>query len=519
MSLALHVYAQVALGVHISFHDPPPASSSLPLSPPPATSTSIRNSSSNGNNAEDEEDMLARQTAPPGFAFSFPAALRFIYFNMVLHAATRALPTWLPSAVLPAWVAQHRRLSADFSRYLGILVKSARREAKAVQKTPGTRDTLLSMMAASQNTVEKGVEDERDGKRRGGLSDSEITGNLFTIGLAGHETTARTLNFAFVCLALYQETQAWLQQCIDGVLRDQPEDPALWRYEDVFPKLTAPLCLMVSFPFNICDIICMAGGIQLGVESGLLNPCALPDYWRTSLFPALLLVQSLKHLHTSKALLGRPQLPRPFYIMHTHTSAVCEETDKHVQMETLRLYNAVPGNPLQTRIPTTITSASSGQTYSLPASLGVEVMAANIPYSPTAWGPSPSSSHSPFTFDPQRWDRSSSTSFLARNASKSGLAAPGLESSALHRPSPRGAFVPFGDGLRACVGRRFAMAEFVAVITRVCRYYDVGLAVAEGHAGETRERAEKVLADSEANLTLTVREPIPLVFTPRIVRG
>ncbi|KAG8629416.1 hypothetical protein KVT40_003281 [Elsinoe batatas] len=51
-------------------------------------------------------------------------------------------------------------------------------------------------------------------------------------------------------------------------------------------------------------------------------------------------------------------------------------------------------------------------------------------------------------------------------------------SSALFKP-PRGAYLPFSEGYRACLGRRFAQVEVLAVLAVLFREYSVELAVEE----------------------------------------
>lgn len=51
-------------------------------------------------------------------------------------------------------------------------------------------------------------------------------------------------------------------------------------------------------------------------------------------------------------------------------------------------------------------------------------------------------------------------------------------SASLFRP-PRGAYIPFSEGFRACLGRRFAQVEVLAVLAVIFRSYSVELAVDE----------------------------------------
>ena len=99
---------------------------------------------------------------------------------------------------------------------------------------------------------------------------------------------------------------------------------------------------------------------------------------------------------------------------------------------------------------------------------------------------------------------------------------------------PRGAFVPFSDGSRGCLGRRFALAELVAVLAAVFRSYSVELAV-DRWAGDAelarmtpRQRAavyQKAVDNAyrsiddgcESILTLKIRREyaVPVRFRPR----
>lgn len=119
-------------------------------------------------------------------------------------------------------------------------------------------------------------------------------------------------------------------------------------------------------------------------------------------------------------------------------------------------------------------------------------------------------------FDPRRWDVSNADSFLACNDGVSGLASVGLESNSFHRPGVRGAFAGFSLGTRACVGRRFAMIEFAAVLARTLQKHAVRLALKPGETMEdARKRAESSLERSFVALTLLPAETVPCVLTRR----
>ena len=78
-----------------------------------------------------------------------------------------------------------------------------------------------------------------------GLSDREIISNMHLFTIAGHETTATTLRFALVLLALHQNVQDWVHNGISEATKDKLPNIEDWNYDDAFPKLVTPLCVMV----------------------------------------------------------------------------------------------------------------------------------------------------------------------------------------------------------------------------------------------------------------------------------
>ncbi|KAI4124496.1 MAG: hypothetical protein LQ338_004759 [Usnochroma carphineum] len=96
-------------------------------------------------------------------------------------------------------------------------------------------------------------------------------------------------------------------------------------------------------------------------------------------------------------------------------------------------------------------------------------------------------------------------------------------SSALHRP-PRGAYIPFSEGYRACLGRRFAQVEVLAVLAVVFRSYSVELS-AEGYASEAevegmgREERKEVWGKVRDGVEELMREKMGMIFTMQLREG
>lgn len=147
-----------------------------------------------------------------------------------------------------------------------------------------------------------------------------------------------------------------------------------------------------------------------------------------------------------------------------------------------------------------------GEMRHIPQWTNMQLNAGGLHYDPEYWGPDATS------FDPTRWDASNKDSYLAQNDGVSGLSGPGLEYPTIHRPA-RGAFVAFSDGLRSCVGKKFAQVEFAAILAVLLRDYEVVLAQRPGESMEkARERAWEIYEGSTTMLTLSMGEDVPLKF-------
>ena len=138
-------------------------------------------------------------------------------------------------------------LLADGAQSYMMEMIRARREA---EKKEERYDLFSSLLDAN--------EEETDGQTR--LSNSEVMGNIFVFLIAGHEvcilhesassesmmltrspqTTAHTLAFTFIMLALYQDEQEILYQHIQSVVPEDrtpvgPPVPIIARYNMLIP--------------------------------------------------------------------------------------------------------------------------------------------------------------------------------------------------------------------------------------------------------------------------------------------
>lgn len=79
-----------------------------------------------------------------------------------------------------------------------------------------------------------------DEKQSLSLSEEEITGNLFNTTLVGFDTTASTMAYAIMVLAMRPEMQDWIFEEVDRVTALHPAAA----YETTFPLVTRCLALM-----------------------------------------------------------------------------------------------------------------------------------------------------------------------------------------------------------------------------------------------------------------------------------
>ena len=132
-----------------------------------------------------------------------------------------------------------------------IMPQSFQKVGLAIEEYDRYAESLLEKerKASSQNNLMsalvKASDSEKDsGRHSQTLTDEEILGNVFLFIIAGHDTTANTLGFAIVMLAVHPEIQDWLSEETNAVLgNDKNPD-----YEEAYPKLVRCLATMVCPP-------------------------------------------------------------------------------------------------------------------------------------------------------------------------------------------------------------------------------------------------------------------------------
>ncbi|TPX35984.1 hypothetical protein SmJEL517_g01832 [Synchytrium microbalum] len=321
---------------------------------------------------EDDEHLL---TLPKGHTMSFKTSLVLIIKHLI------DIIVWNPvlaSMIIPG-AKDAVRATGEFREYVKELVNDAR--LKKGQESNSAN--LLSSLVNATGLDAEGLE-KHDGGEVKPLSDSELMGNIFVFLLAGHETTANTLQYALASLALHPDIQEKLYEHSVKVV-GKGNDPEFSHY----PELT--------FAMNVMD-------------------------------------------------------------------------------ETLRLYPSVVNVPKKVSLDRDQVLKTSKIDVLLPAGTYVDLMPCIVQRDPRIWGDDVDE------FNPER--------FYTERAKKA---------------KDSGAFLPFSEGWRMCLGKRFSQVEFVTAITAISLNWK--WSVKHGQSAE-------ILVSNNKGLTLRPEHPLNLVFEP-----
>ena len=260
--------------------------------------------------------------------------------------------------------------------------------------------------------------DEKTSSKDAPLSDSEILGNAFVLILAGHETTANSIHFAILLLALNISSQRRLQTDLEEHFQGRPISE--WDYDRDLPALFGGMT-----------------GAVLNEELRIAGPVI--------------------------------NIPKSTY--------------------------GVPDQPLTV----------NGKKCTVPTNTLINICASSVHSNPHCWphGPptDPNNPAHPLSnldndleeFRPERWlldskqptvpqpnasspDNKEAKSTSTEPPEELGINTAPDTSSSLYHP-PRGAFIPFSEGFRACLGRRFAQVEVLAALAAIFSQDSIELAV------------------------------------------
>ncbi|EPE35655.1 Cytochrome P450 [Glarea lozoyensis ATCC 20868] len=152
--------------------------------------------------------------------------------QLSMHPVTSKLYLLTLSEYLP-FSAPKRALKAfnECKAYFTELVEIKKKELYLGESEKGTMDLLGPMLRAST----EGSPDLQLPDPQSYLTKEEIIGNSFIFLFAGHETSANSIHFTLLFLAISLATQRKVQADIDAIVGDLPAER--WDYHTHMPKL------------------------------------------------------------------------------------------------------------------------------------------------------------------------------------------------------------------------------------------------------------------------------------------
>ena len=249
------------------------------------------------------------------------------------------------------------------------------------------------------------------------LTDSEVLGNMFVFILAGHETAANSIHFSLLYLAMDPKTQREVQKDIDNIFQGRP--PSEWDYDRDLPQLFGGMV-----------------GAVMNEELRLIPP-------------VIGIPKSTKGVPDQQLTVGGKSCTVPGNIYITLATAAAHRNPKHWPS----------GKP----------TYPGGKTAHPISNIDNDLE----------------------EFRPQRWLVSEDERQNATNANghtkedmpDEKVAGGDLSvnesadtSDKLYKPL-KGSYLPFSEGYRSCLGRRFAQVEILAALAVIFQNFSVELAV------------------------------------------
>ena len=282
-------------------------------------------------------------------------------------------------------------------------------EAKKVQISSGETEGGMDLMGALVKSAGYGSDSKAEKSKTDYLTDQEILANAFVFILAGHETTANTIHFALILLAMEPEEQRRLQKDVESIFKGI--DSSEWDYDTYLPRLFGGMV-----------------GAVMNETLRLIPPAVnIPKYtldWQPLTID------------------GKQYKIPPKVMLNLTASAVHRDS---------RYWPSGPVGPRD-----------------------------------EAWHPTSNHEDDLNEFRPSRW-------ILTDNQTKKSAEKPNGNSinkevedlgvntaedtaETLFKPM-KGSYIPFSDGFRSCIGRRFAQVEVLVVLARIMSEYSVEFAV------------------------------------------
>lgn len=353
---------------------------------------------------KDDDGAIKSGEVPPGYQMSYVDALQTLLHLIVIPLLIPGwVCRWSPFAVLRT----ARKAYIDWGKYMADMYD--RKMAKITSSKSSTDDAGLDLMGA----MIRGSANDSSG---GGLTKQEVMGDSFLLFIAGHETTANSIHFTILYLAIHPEIQRKLQAELDTIFGDRIKDPTTWDYDADLPRLFA------------------------GIAGAIMNE-------ELRLVPPVIVIP-------------KSTLPHSPQKLDVHGKEVVVPADTYIALNA----GAVHRNPAFWPIGPPRSDDEGGRIHPL----------SNVDndleeFKPERWF---------LDSDAQNTGPHSAEEAKSKEELEFGVNAASDTASTMFRPK-RGAYIPFSDGFRACLGRRFAQVEILAMLTVIFGTHSVELDTSE----------------------------------------
>ncbi|RFU25289.1 hypothetical protein B7463_g11045, partial [Scytalidium lignicola] len=182
-------------------------------------------------NQTSKDASYSSHIPPPGHTMSFEESLKILLEKLILVLIIpRILLKYLPfDATKKAYES-----FTNWDKYMKELFEQKVQKASTADKTEGGMDIMGALARSSYGDSSHGSLKKGPANRQR-LSDSDILGNAFVILLAGHETTANSVHFSLVELAIRPRFQRLMQKDVLSIYGDT--SPQTWDYDSSINSL------------------------------------------------------------------------------------------------------------------------------------------------------------------------------------------------------------------------------------------------------------------------------------------
>ncbi|KAI9845422.1 MAG: hypothetical protein M1837_004900 [Sclerophora amabilis] len=216
-------------------------------------------------------------------------SLKTVLDNAILLMVAPAKVLSFP--MMPRSWARIGDATTNFRQYMMDMLEEE--TSRLSQGIPGTGSLMTSFVRAleDRNGKELHIKSDAAGPIQKGLTIDEILGNIFVINFAGHDTTANTLSFGMLLLAIHPAVQEWVAEELQEILKDTSAET--WDYDILYPQLKRCQAVLLETLRLFPPILALPKWTNRYPQTLKVGDRMLSIPARTAVLPSLLAMQTL----------------------------------------------------------------------------------------------------------------------------------------------------------------------------------------------------------------------------------